>query len=186
MIKLNLGCGGNIIPGYINISYDEGKEDSEWYKNHDLSKGIPYDENTVDMIYHCHFLEHLSYFDGIALLKNCYKAMKEGAIMRILVPDLELWCLKYLQHDREFLDAYRTAFLGPFYPTDGAIFMGMLHNHGHKMGWDFDTLEFFLKDAGFKDIQRTYYQESKIEKIEELEPNNMGRALESLCVECVK
>ena len=85
MIKLNLGCGGNIIPGYINISYDEGKEDSEWYKNHDLSKGIPYDENTVDMIYHCHFLEHLSYFDGINLLKNCYKAMKEGAIMRILV-----------------------------------------------------------------------------------------------------
>ena len=163
MIKLNLGCGGNIIPGYINISYDEGKEDSEWYKNHDLSKGIPYDENTVDMIYHCHFLEHLSYFDGINLLKNCYKAMKEGAIMRILVPDLEL-----------------------FYPTDGAIFMGMLHNHGHKMGWDFDTLEFFLKQAGFKDIQKTYYQESKIENIEELEPANMGRALESLCVECVK
>ena len=64
--------------------------------------------------------------------------------------------------------------------------MGMLHNHGHKMGWDFDTLEFFLKDAGFKDIQRTYYQESKIEKIEELEPINLGRALESLCVECVK
>lgn len=186
MLKLNLGCGGNIIPGYVNISYDEGKQNSEWYLNHDLSIGIPYDNGTVDVIYHCHFLEHLSYFDGIQLLKNSYSAMKDGAVMRILVPDLKLWAMCYLQEDREFLDAYRDAYLGPQYPTDGAIFMGMLHNHGHKMGWDWDTLKYFLNEAGFKDIRNWYYQESKLEDIKELEPNNIGRALESLCVECHK
>ena len=93
---------------------------------------------------------------------------------------------KYLQHDREFLDAYRNAYLGPDYPTDGAVFMGMLHNHGHKMGWDYETLNFILNWCGFKGIRKTKYRESNLEDINMLEPINPGRELESLCVECYK
>jgi hypothetical protein len=64
--------------------------------------------------------------------------------------------------------------------------MGMLHNHGHKMGWDYKTLEHWLKWAGFKNIRKTKYRESDLEDIERLEPINHGRQLESLCVECYK
>jgi len=184
MLKLNLGCGGNILPGFINVGWEDGHADSDIYLNVDLSKDFPFQD--VDVIYNCHFLEHLSYQDGVNFLKKSYMAMKDGAIMRILVPDLELWCLKYLQHDREFLDAYRNAYLGPDYPTDASIFMGMLHNHGHKMGWDWDTLRFMLDWCGFKNIRKTNYRESDLEDINFLEPVNPGRELESLCVECYK
>jgi predicted SAM-dependent methyltransferase len=184
MTKLNLGCGGNIFDGYINVGFEDGKPDSDIYLNVDLSKHFPFKD--VDVVYHCHFLEHLSYQEGIRFLYRCYASMNGGAIMRILVPDLELWCMKYLQHDREFLDAYRNAYLGGDYPTDGSIFMGMLHNHGHKMGWDYETLSFWLNWIGFKNIRRTKYRESDLEDIQMLEPENPGRALESLCVECYK
>jgi predicted SAM-dependent methyltransferase len=186
MIKLNLGCGGNLLEGYLNVGFEDGRPDSDHYLNHDLSKSIPADFCSVDVIYNCHFLEHLSYADGIQFLKNSHVAMKDGAIMRILVPDLELWCLRYLQHDKEFLNAYRNAYLGPNYPTDGSIFMGMLHNHGHKMGWDWDTLKYWLEWTGFKYVRKTKYRESDLEDIQILEPVNPGRELESLCVECYK
>jgi predicted SAM-dependent methyltransferase len=189
MLKLNLGCGGNILDGYINIGFEDGRPDSGIYLNHDLSKGFPfpYESNCVDIIYNCHFLEHLEYKDGIQFLRNSCLAMKEGAIMRILVPDLELWCMKYLQHDRAFLDNYRNLYLHPsVYPTDASIFMGMLHNHEHKMGWDFETLHHWLTWAGFKSIRKTKYRESDLKDIERLEPINHGRELESLCVECYK
>jgi len=62
----------------------------------------------------------------------------------------------------------------------------MLHNHGHKMGWDWDTLRFMLDWCGFKNIRRTNYRESDLEDINVLEPVNPGRELESLCVECYK
>jgi len=186
MLKLNLGCGGNLLPGYLNIGFEDGRPDSEIYLNHDLSKGIPALNNSVDVIYNCHFLEHLSYQDGIQFLCNSHLVMKEGAIMRILVPDLELWCIKYLQHDRAFLDDYRNRYLGNAYPTDASIFMGMLHNHGHKMGWDYDTLRHWLLRIGFKDVCQTGYRESRLMDIDKLEPIDYGRELESLCVECVK
>ena len=185
--KLNLGCGGNLLNGYLNIGFEDGRPNSEIYLNHDLSKGIPGNINTVDVIYNCHFLEHLEYRDAIYFLKNCFQVMKDGAIMRILVPDLELWCSKYLKSDRHFLDSYRNAYLQQdLYPTDASIFMGMLHNHGHKMGWDFKTLAYWLGWAGFKSIRRTKYRESDLADISFLEPPNSGRELESLCVECYK
>jgi predicted SAM-dependent methyltransferase len=184
MFKLNLGCGGNVLPGFINVGWEDGRADSDIYLNVDLSKDFPF--QNVDVVYNCHFLEHLNYQDGVIFLKKTYDAMNEGAIMRILVPDLEMWCMKYLQHDRQFLDSYRTAYLDPNYPTDGSIFMGMLHNHGHKMGWDWDTLYFWLAHIGFRDIKKTKYRESNLKDISILEPVNLGRELESLCVECYK
>jgi predicted SAM-dependent methyltransferase len=186
MLKLNLGCGGNLLYGYLNIGFEDGRPDSDIYLNHDLSKSIPANDNSVDVIYNCHFLEHLNYQEGIQFLCNSHLAMKEGAIMRILVPDLELWCIKYLQHDRAFLDDYRNSYLGDSYPTDASIFMGMLHNHGHKMGWDYETLEYWLHKIGFRNIQQTKYRESLLPDIDKLEPVDIGRELESLCVECFK
>lgn len=185
--KLNLGCGGNLLNGFLNIGFEDGRDNSEIYLNHDLSKSIPVKNNTVDVIYNCHFLEHLEYKDAIQFLKNSFHAMRAGAIMRILVPDLELWCNKYLEKDRLFLDSYRNAYLqNDIYPTDASIFMGMLHNHGHKMGWDYETLAYWLNWAGFKYIRRTQYRESNIEDIYTLEPSDPGRELESLCIECYK
>lgn len=185
--KLNLGCGGNLLDGYLNIGFEDGRTNSEIYLNHDLSTGIPASINSVDVIYNSHFLEHLEYKDAIQFLKNSFNVMKRGAIMRILVPDLELWCTNYLKNDRSFLDSYRNAYLQQdLYPTDASIFMGMLHNHGHKMGWDYETLAYWLSWAGFRNIRKTKYRESDLEDIFILEPLNSGRELESLCIECYK
>ena len=64
--------------------------------------------------------------------------------------------------------------------------MGMLHNHGHKYGYDFKTLKWVLEYAGFKDVRQTLFQESDLAEIKEMEPYDPLRTMESLCVECYK
>ena len=65
---------------------------------HNLAKGIPFLSNTIDVVYHSHFLEHLD--RGIArdFLLEVKRVLKPGGIHRIVVPDLEKACRAYIAH----------------------------------------------------------------------------------------
>jgi predicted SAM-dependent methyltransferase len=198
--RYHLGCGTVILKGWLNIGHWQHLDAGGLYKNptgiedtillnHDLTAGIPANDSTLDAVYHAHMLEHLSYLDGISFLSEIYRVLKPNAIHRIVVPDLHAFALAYLQKNSILLQKYKDEALTAnkeIYHTNGSIFMGMLHNHGHKMGWDYETLEFCLQRAGFVDIKQTLYQESIMSDITQIEPYSPVRALESLCVECRK
>jgi predicted SAM-dependent methyltransferase len=198
--KFHLGCGTIFIKDYLNIGWWEhlgkdtlyaapnGVEGAVLY-NHDLVEGIPAADNSLDVVYHSHMLEHLSYAEGIDFIAACYRVLKPGGILRVLVPDLGLWCQNYVADNSFFFDEYRRGALNDdkvLYPTKGSVFMGMLHNHGHKMGYDFDTLSALLARTGFERIRRTMVQDSDLEDIAIVEPYFPLKALETLCVECYK
>ncbi len=198
--RYHLGCGTIILRDWLNIGYWQHLEPFGLYKdptgiantfmlNHDLTSGIPASNNSLDAVYHAHMLEHLSYTDGISFLNEVYRVLKPGAIHRIVVPDLRAFVMAYLDNSSILLKKYKEEALSnnsEIYETNGSIFMGMLHNHGHKMGWDYETLEFCLKRSGFSDIRQTLYQESSMADIVHMEPYSPLRALESLCIECRK
>lgn len=198
--KFHLGCGGIFIPEFLNIGLwddlpqgalfkDEKSTNNQYVLNFDLSNGIPADDDSLDVVYHSHLLEHLSAEQGIIFLSECYRSLKSGGILRIVVPDLFLWSKKYQESDNFFFNSYRRfALKNDFekYPTNGTVFMGMLHNHGHKMGYDYQTLDFILDRIGFKKIERKLVQDSALENISVIEPYSPDRAMESLCLECYK
>ena len=195
--KYNLGCGTLLYEGFLNIGHWESLGTGAIYKdlngttntymlNHDLRAGIPAEDDSLDLIYHCHMLEHISYKDGIEFIRECFRALKPGGKMRVVVPDLELWINAYVQNNKFFLEEYRKVLDPEIYNTRASIFMGMLHNHDHKCGYDFESLEWLLKHIGFSNIVRTLYADSSIENIQTLEPMNPLRIMESLCVECEK
>lgn len=195
--KYNLGCGTALYQGYLNIGYWHHLQDDAVYKdlngtsntymlNHDLTHGIPAYDNSLDLVYHSHMLEHLSLQEGIIFIGECFRALRSGGMMRLLVPDLELWTKAYLSRDDFFLGEYRKCLDNSLYVTPAAIFMGMLHNHGHKMGYDYETIKWLLQAAGFQQIRRTLYSDSVLEDIEAIENRNPLRVMESLCVECYK
>lgn len=198
--KFHLGCGIIFLKNYLNIGFWTNLEQNKLYANpngvadtvllnYDLTNGIPASDNSLEVVYHSHMLEHLTNNEGIEFLRECSRVLQPGAIMRLLVPDLESFSKKYVEGDDFFFDAYRKEALdndSNLYPTRGAIFMGMLHNHGHKMGYDFETLQYVLKQTGFTNVKKTMFQESQLTDIQEIEPYAPLRAAESLCVECIK
>lgn len=63
---------------------------------HDLAKGIPFPDASVDVVYHSHLLEHLERKTALVFLAEVKRVLKPGGIHRIAVPDLEMACRDYL------------------------------------------------------------------------------------------
>lgn len=85
MLKVNLGCGPRPIQGWQNLDILEHPE----IIKHDLTTPLPYENNSVDLIYSEHFFEHLDEVDGFTLLQDCYKKLKPNGTLRISMPSLD-------------------------------------------------------------------------------------------------
>ena len=83
---LNLGCGQCKRSGWINIDFQSSSPDVLAY---DLRLGIPFADATFDIVYHSHVLEHFSRAQGAFFIKECFRVLKPGGLLRVVVPDLE-------------------------------------------------------------------------------------------------
>ena len=94
MKLLNLGCGGRFHADWINLDFTSG---GLGVLAHDLRKGIPFPDASFDVVYHSHVLEHFSPREGLELLKHCYRVLRPGGRIRVVVPDLEVIARLYLE-----------------------------------------------------------------------------------------
>lgn len=88
-IKLHIGCGTLYKEDWINIDNNSDNNIKELDINHDLSKGLPFGDESVDFIYNEHFIEHLSKEEGLQFLYECHRVLKIGGVIRISCPDLD-------------------------------------------------------------------------------------------------
>jgi len=91
---LNVGCGAHYHSGWCNIDLVSNAPEVIKY---DIRSGLPFRDNSFDAAYHSHVLEHLTPEQGEALIKECYRVLKPGGILRIVVPDLEQISRIYLE-----------------------------------------------------------------------------------------
>ena len=91
---LNLGCGLSYHPDWVNIDFvDHGGK----VLAYDLNLGIPYGDDTFDLVYHSHVLEHFTRENGLFFLFECFRVLRPGGLFRIAVPDLEGLVRAYLK-----------------------------------------------------------------------------------------
>lgn len=92
--RLNVGCGRRFHTQWTNVDLEPCDDQVVAC---DILHGLPFPENTFDAVYHSHVLEHLSPQDGQHLLEECYRVLKPGGVLRIVVPDLEQIAKLYLE-----------------------------------------------------------------------------------------
>lgn len=83
-MKLNLGCGSQILDGWVNVD-KFGTPDLAW----DLETfPWPWADNAVDEILLSHVLEHLGQRPEIfiAIMRELYRICRDGATLHIRVP----------------------------------------------------------------------------------------------------
>jgi predicted SAM-dependent methyltransferase len=93
MNLLNLACGSTFHNDWINIDF---VSNSDLVQAHNLLEGIPFEAQSMDVVYHSHVLEHFSKADGTQFIKDCFRVLKPQGIIRIAVPNLELIAKEYL------------------------------------------------------------------------------------------
>lgn len=104
-------------------------------------------DNTLAEIYGSHIYEHLSYStELLAALKEAFRALAPGGLIKIGIPDLEGLCRLFLDPAlprQQKFSVMRMIYGGQTDPFDF-----------HKGGYSFELMGEFLHAAGFRDIQR--------------------------------
>jgi SAM-dependent methyltransferase len=99
---LNLGCGTRLDAGWTNVDFVAC---APGVAAHDLRRGVPFPDETFEVVYHSHVLEHFPRTAARAFLRECRRVLKTGGVLRIVVPDLE-------EIARTYLDALERAAAG--------------------------------------------------------------------------
>lgn len=91
--KLNLGCGGRYRDGWVNVNFTST---GPGVIAANLAKGIPFADESFDVVYHSHLLEHFQKIAAADFLKECHRVLKPNGVIRVVVPDLEGIARNYL------------------------------------------------------------------------------------------
>ncbi len=91
---LNVGCGAKFHPSWANVDMESS---SPHVQVHNLLKGFPYKDAQFEVIYHSQVLEHIPKENAESFLRECWRVLKPGGILRVVVPDLEGIAREYLR-----------------------------------------------------------------------------------------
>ena len=192
--KLNLGCGGYILEGWLNT--DLGIYDNRISVRLDVTKKMPFSDNTFDFVNAEHLIEHLPYPRAGFMLGECHRILKENGVIRISTPDFEFF-MKEIYPNRDnrygwYLKYYNDRFFG--YPEiSPTIFInGVFNSWGHSFLYDFKTLKMILEETGFRKPKRLAVQKSAYPELTGIEMHGKMNTredvntAESLVAEAVK
>lgn len=116
-IRLNLGCGGRPLPGYINVDLDSLEKLQQRYPLQQFLAGVkiyhfdifhlPFRDSSVDEVLADSLLEHLSFAEEPMLFHEVRRVLRPGGLFYFSVPDFEKIFQLWLAAKDEWTDFYR-------------------------------------------------------------------------------
>lgn len=177
-VMLNVGCGTDYKEGWINIDNNSDNNIEKLELNWDLRYPLPFEKNSVDVIFNEHFIEHLTVKEGQQAIKDFMRVLKPGGVVRIATPDLEIAIDKYINVPIEKDPTIKT-FKMDFIKTRAERINMAFHWWGHKWLYDWEELERRLIEAGCdkKKIKRCDLRKSKHKELNGLETREESRLI---------
>jgi SAM-dependent methyltransferase len=198
-IWINLGCGHNSSPAWDNfdrspmillrryswlrkgfrkagiLADDHLQSYPENVNRRDLARPLPYADLTVSAVYSSHMLEHLYLDDARKLLRECFRVTKPGAILRLALPDGELFAKELVAagenddgeaslHYHEMLRAYPDT-----RPSGRRMITFIGGSNWHKWQPTRSLVRRLLSDAGFTNITEVAYREGELPQLDLVE-----------------
>ena len=188
-IYANIGCGGvGLSTGWINIDFTQFKNVQYVF---DCRKELPFAAGSVKGLFTEHFFEHLDFDEEVPeFLKEVYRTLQPGGCVRIIIPDAEKYLHAYCSPSWDKLKQTRplnddlTDAMGIKYHTKMQLINEVFRQGGeHKYAWDFETLSYALRKAGFIEVFKKDYLKTS-DQI--LAIDMESRRHESLYVEAIK
>jgi predicted SAM-dependent methyltransferase len=121
LLRLHLGCGSNVVPGWENIdkspnvrigripglravlarlgaltSAQASAQFPAGIVPADVLAGLKYPDASVSHVYTSHMIEHMARWQAHDLLRECHRVLVPGGVLRIATPDLAAIVQAYL------------------------------------------------------------------------------------------
>ena len=118
-MKIQFGCGENRLDGWVNYDNDL-----------DVTKlPLPFADNSAEMIFAEHLIEHLSGPELLRFLDECLRILKPTGTLRLCWPDIDYGITQ--DHGRD-----------------------LIVNHGHKQVLSFHCVRLFCFISGFTCVEK--------------------------------
>jgi len=181
MRKIALNIGSNTLVTkssedvcWINIDFDRSILDFVKHVDFmllDVRKGLPFRNETVDLVYMSQFLDHLNLYECEKVLAECYRVMKPGGLIRIAVQDLDELLMKY-KYDKLDELSYMQPDIYSKYKSKCIKFSLLLFGNladregywGHQIQFTYSGLRELLENTGFTDVTRMPVREIHTDK----------------------
>ena len=194
-LKINIGAGLSGAAGWFNIDNSPTVlisriplarkllKTPQWPKDvrrFDVRKGLPFPDQSAIYIYSSHTFEHFTWAESVVVAKECFRVLRPGGVVRIVVPDLELIVRRYLA-EGDALAAQRLLQRLSLSHT----FNDLIHpGANHSQMFDRRSLIHLLQTAGFDKPEVSQFMQSRIPEVGRLDLEQ--RKSESLYVESLR
>ena len=154
--KLQIGCGPNLLQGWLNSDYLPKSRD---VIHLDAKGSYPFEEGTFDYIFCEHVIEHVPFGKGVMMLTETLRILKSGGKVRISTPDLA-FLMNIMSHSdtnihKRYIKWATDTFISgvPSYQP-AFVLNNFVRAWGHEFIYDEPTLRAAFTCAGFREIQR--------------------------------
>ncbi len=166
-VRLHIGSGNVRHKGWINMDVQPlpGVDVIA-----DVTRGLDFEDETVEAVFSEHFLEHLALDDALRFLAEVHRVLAEGAWLRISTPNLDwVWITHYrlegaAGEKRAAALAINRAFRG----------------WRHQFVWNREMLEEALAACGFEEVRWCRRGESQLPLFRDLERHETYGDVEDL------
>ncbi|MDT8318408.1 MAG: methyltransferase domain-containing protein [bacterium] len=173
--KLHVGCGKNHFRGWINADMFLGSEMIVF-----LQKKLPLQNDCLERIYSEHVIEHVPFETGVFFLKEAYRVLEPGGVIRMATPDLDN-IISYYTEDWKRADWVNWPEYS-FIKTKAEMLNIAFRWWGHAHLYNEEELLRAFKEAGFQNLQKVAWGESNFNDLSSLET----RKDSTLIIEAVK
>lgn len=162
--KLHIGCGPMVMEGWLNTDMAPARERGVVYL--DITEPMPFADGSFRYIYSEHLIEHVSLEAAASHLRECYRILAPGGVLRIATPDLQFLLDYYSGREmspvqREFL----AEMVEYFHPkiavrSPTILFNDFVREWGHRFIYDRALLAELMQKAGFSSVRSCNVGES--------------------------
>jgi predicted SAM-dependent methyltransferase len=150
--RLNVGCGHNVVRGWMNIDHSGGRHGTIFM---DATRPLPLPDDKFDAILCEHLIEHLPEADGRSLIRNLLKVLKPGGRIRIVTPDLESLAQLCVSSPNAAASCYLdfvAKLHGRAEITPGDALNYIFYEYGHRHIYTRTKLRHLLEETGFTNV----------------------------------
>ena len=213
VVKLNVGCGKTVADGWVNIDNSpsvllsavprlrgalkaaailtpqqaEGIPRGVVWAN--VVKRIPIQDGRADFVYSSHMIEHLSRWQGLRFVRECRRVLRDGGVLRLATPDLELMVRDYLSGTSPFNHDAKTpgdAFCAEYRAYSDVQLNGvksiihkLLSGDSHQWLYDRASIAELLREGGFAEINSCSYRQGSVPDLSAVEHRQRGLFVEA-------